>query len=285
MNTEQLYAFKAAFEQRSFTKAAELQIKSQSAVTQLIRSLERELNQELFARHTRPVRPTEAGERFYPYAVRMLGIYEESLAACASQSQGLFCLHYMATFVSRMDRFLASLKPETVPETVKIDIEDFIRTDGWQPGNLYLVREEILLSKNIVRRPAYESVVYAEVSARSELAGRKEITLEDLTKVPVILPPAEKSTSLTRYLRKLFSDHGGIEVKAIDGVENGLMYAMVNDGVCFCTDEFLRPREHVRSIPFPEAGVSRYSFAALSRFTPEMTRFMNQFDSWQGSIE
>ena len=280
MNTEQLYAFKAAFELRSFTKAAELLFKSQSAVTQLVRSLERELNQELFARHTRPVRPTEAGERFYPYAVQILSLTEESLAACGSKAKSSFCLHYMATFVGLMDRFLSSLKPETVPETVKIDMKDFTGTDGWQPGNLYLVREDIITSKNIVRRPAYTSDIYVQVPDHLPMSGHPVITMEDLKKVPVILPPVEKSTSLTRRLRKQFSNMEGIEIKAIAGVETGLMYAIRNGGVCFCSDEFLRPKDHIRYIPFPEGGRTRYCFAALTGFMPEMNSFMNLFDAW-----
>lgn len=280
MNTEQLYAFKAAAETRSFTKAADTLMKSQSAVTQLVRSLEKEMDTELFVRHTRPVRMTQAGETFYPYALKMLEAYEAGLEACAPREAESFCLNYMTTFVGVMDRFLSKLKPEYVPGTVKISMPDFTTSEGWQPGNLYLVREETVGSKAIERCPAYESGNYVLVPEQMPLAQKESITLRDLRGVTAVLPPAEMSTPFARHIRKHLSTEPGIVIKDIQGLENGLMYALKNSGVCFCTEEFLRPMQWIRGIPFADAGTTKYCFAAVTAFTPEMKAFIRRFKEW-----
>ena len=285
MNTEQLYAFKASYELQSFTRAAEQQFKSQSAVTQLIRSLETELNTALFLRHVRPIRPTEAGSRFYPYAVRMLKDYEESLTICGEEPDRRFQFHYMATFAGIMDQFLASVPAEQSPEIVKIAMSDFTQTISWKPGTLYLVREDILFSRQIVRRFAYESSIYAELPDRTALAGKASLSLDDLTDTLIVLPPPGSSTPLTRRIRRQLTEDGRFRIKSIEGVEVGLMYAITNNGVCFCTSEFLRPRDHIRYIPVPELGVLRYYFAALTEFTPEMKQFMKRFECYRQSAE
>lgn len=58
-----LEAFRAVFEEASFTRAAARLGVSQSALSQTIRGLEARLGIRLFARTTRRVSPTEAGER------------------------------------------------------------------------------------------------------------------------------------------------------------------------------------------------------------------------------
>lgn len=64
MNTFQLTCFLAVAETLSFARAAEQLHVTQPAVTQQIKSLEKELNVKLFRRNTRTVRMTMAGSAF-----------------------------------------------------------------------------------------------------------------------------------------------------------------------------------------------------------------------------
>ena len=74
MDTRQLAAFCAVVERKSFSEAAERLGVTQPAVSQQIRSLEERLGQQLLDRSGRRVEPTEAGNRLYRSAQRMLAL-------------------------------------------------------------------------------------------------------------------------------------------------------------------------------------------------------------------
>ena len=88
MDTRQLSAFVAVVELRSFSQAASRLGVTQPAVSLQIRSLEQRLGQKLVDRSGRRVEPTEAGERLYQSAKRMLQIEEELLEGLADAETG-----------------------------------------------------------------------------------------------------------------------------------------------------------------------------------------------------
>ncbi|GAA0534472.1 MULTISPECIES: LysR family transcriptional regulator [Pigmentiphaga] len=85
LSLKQLRAFVCVAEARSFTEAAARLSLSQSAVSQLVRELESELELKLFDRTTRTVRLTDAGEELQPTAARVL----QDLGAAISGSRDL----------------------------------------------------------------------------------------------------------------------------------------------------------------------------------------------------
>src|SRR4051812_20471182 len=89
MEVNQLRAFMKVAELRSFTQAAEALFFSQPAVTQQIRSLEREVGEPLFERQGRRVTLTAAGEALYPFASRALALLSEGRAAVEEVRAGL----------------------------------------------------------------------------------------------------------------------------------------------------------------------------------------------------
>jgi DNA-binding transcriptional LysR family regulator len=88
MDTRQLAAFAAVVELRSFSRAAARLGVTQPAVSLQIRSLEQRLGQKLVDRSGRRVEPTEAGERLYHSAKRMLQIEDELLEGLAEADSG-----------------------------------------------------------------------------------------------------------------------------------------------------------------------------------------------------
>lgn len=76
-----LTAFLTVAQERSFTRAGVKLGLSQSAVSQIVRRLERRLGMALLARTTRSVAPTSAGERLAQTLAPMLSELEASLAA------------------------------------------------------------------------------------------------------------------------------------------------------------------------------------------------------------
>src|SRR5438093_244808 len=88
MDTRQLAAFCAIVERKSFSEAAERLGVTQPAVSQQIRSLEDRLGQQLLDRSGRRVEPTEAGNRLYRSAQRMLALERQLLDEVAGDAEG-----------------------------------------------------------------------------------------------------------------------------------------------------------------------------------------------------
>ena len=79
MDTRQLQAFCAVVERKSFSQAAERLGVTQPAVSLQVRALEQRLGQKLLDRSGRRVEPTEAGQRLYRSAQRMLALEAQLL--------------------------------------------------------------------------------------------------------------------------------------------------------------------------------------------------------------
>lgn len=76
MDSFSIECFIAVAECGHFTKAAHRVNRTQSAVTQQISNLERKLGTRLFHREKK-ISLTKAGELFFPYALRIYGLYQE----------------------------------------------------------------------------------------------------------------------------------------------------------------------------------------------------------------
>jgi DNA-binding transcriptional LysR family regulator len=81
IDIEQLRTFVAIVETGSFTQAAEVVHKTQSAVSMQIKKLEERLERPIFARDGRGSKLTEHGERLLDYARRIVKLNVEALAA------------------------------------------------------------------------------------------------------------------------------------------------------------------------------------------------------------
>jgi len=81
MDLQQLETFLAVVEERSFSRAAQRMLRTQPAVSQVIRKLEDELGEPLFERASRDGSLTAAGEVLRSYAERMVGLRQEAASA------------------------------------------------------------------------------------------------------------------------------------------------------------------------------------------------------------
>ena len=88
MDTRQLVAFCAVVDRRSFSQAAEQLGVTQPAVSLQIRALEKRLGQRLLDRSGRRVEPTEAGQRLYRSAQRLLALEQQLLEEVAGEGEG-----------------------------------------------------------------------------------------------------------------------------------------------------------------------------------------------------
>src|SRR3954454_11992994 len=88
MDTRQLQAFCEVVTQRSFSKAAERLGVTQPAVSLQVRALEKRLGTQLLDRSGRRVEPTEAGNRLFRSAQRLLALEDEILRDVVEEQTG-----------------------------------------------------------------------------------------------------------------------------------------------------------------------------------------------------
>lgn len=88
MDTKQLAAFCAVVERESFSRAAASLGVTQPAVSQQVRALEKRLGRQLLDRSGRRVVPTDAGQRLYEGAQRLLAMEDQLVAELTDPTEG-----------------------------------------------------------------------------------------------------------------------------------------------------------------------------------------------------
>jgi DNA-binding transcriptional LysR family regulator len=86
LDVDQLKTFVAIVDTGSFTRAADVVFKTQSAVSMQMKRLEERIGRAIFARDGRGVRLTEDGERLLDYARRIVHVSREALSAFADDA-------------------------------------------------------------------------------------------------------------------------------------------------------------------------------------------------------
>ncbi|MGQ9367642.1 LysR family transcriptional regulator [Azospirillum sp. A39] len=120
-----MMAFVAVAERRSFTAAAASLRVTRSAISQSIRTLEKRIGVPLFARTTRDVALTEAGEMLYLRvgpAVRAIGEAMETVGAYAGRPSGLLRLNVPRVAIPTI---LAPLLPDFARAFPEVVVEVF----------------------------------------------------------------------------------------------------------------------------------------------------------------
>ncbi len=112
INLELIRCFTTVAECQSFTEAGERLHKSQSAVSIRIKKLEDILGRQLLQRTSRSVSLSDHGERFLPYAIRLLHLNEEAVGALqAPDLRGRLRIGLVEYFVAqRLPGLIAELK-------------------------------------------------------------------------------------------------------------------------------------------------------------------------------
>lgn len=281
MNINQLYAFQAVYETRSFSEAAKNLKITQSGVTQLIQCLEKELNNTLFIRLTRPITIAKAADVYYPYVKEILELHEKSLADIKNIQPESFTLAYRITSEGILDHYILSNPTISSFEIENLSLDDFNSTSNWKENYLYFIRANIIKSKNIHFIPAYSSSIYAAVATSSPLAKKDKLQLDDLKGYTVLLPKNSTRTIVAQKLSGLFKSTPEINVKEVPPTfDLSLRYVSMHGYIAFCTEEFIRKSEHLRYIELDIDYKFQYGFASLGTMTPEMRKFVHSFTTW-----
>ncbi|GJD53947.1 HTH-type transcriptional regulator GltR [Methylobacterium crusticola] len=191
----------------SFRKAAERMNTSQPAVSQRVAALEEAFGVRLFERRARSVVLTPEGRELMAYAERFLRLRTEMMAAVAGPGimRGVLRLGVSETIVHTwLMRFIARMS-QTYPGVnvdIAVDISPNMR-DALLNRDLdlaFLVGP--ITMPSLVNLPLC-SVSLAWIAAPSLALGPGEVTLEELTRFPLITYP--KNTNPYVQLRELLA--------------------------------------------------------------------------------
>ncbi|QHC24788.1 LysR family transcriptional regulator [Streptomyces sp. GS7] len=205
MELRQVRYFVMVAQELHFGRAAERLHIVQSAVSQQVRRLERELQTELFDRSARQVRLTAAGERFLPEARALLAAEERARAVVAEVAAARATTLRLGTSTglgAHLDRVLDALAgsaPEIGVELVAGRTRE--RLDQVAAGELdaaFLRGEAADAGRDGLRYvPLWQDPLVAVVPARHPLAASPgTIALADLADVPLVLTDRRNNRAL-----------------------------------------------------------------------------------------
>jgi DNA-binding transcriptional LysR family regulator len=252
MEISSLLAFVEVAEQGSFSMAAEKLFLTQPAVSKRIATLEQELDAQLFDRIGRTVSLTEAGRALLPRARKILEDIEDSRRQIANLSgtvKGRLRIgtsHHIG--LHRLPPYLKDFTQRY--REVELDLH-FMDSET---ACMMVSRGDLELAVvTLPSNPSHElicSTVWVDrmipVAARDhELAGQKPISLELLSRHPVILPGT--GTFTRNIIQQGFAERGLELVIALETNYLETIRMMVSIGLgwsilpeTMCTDDLIR---------------------------------------------
>jgi DNA-binding transcriptional LysR family regulator len=200
MEDHRLKAFCLVFELKSFSKAAEAKIMSQSAMSHLIKNLEEELGVKLFLRQGKRVVPTSMGRLFYEHANGILEQYkkmEDELHAAANLIKGPLLIGASTTVASYL---LPQVFYNFATIYAEIRIELTVSNTEKIMDDLLGGRIEFGIVEGNVKNPFVTATEIAEdeiviiASEDNPLAKKKTVTAWDLEPQRFIMPEIGSGT-------------------------------------------------------------------------------------------
>lgn len=207
MELRQLTYFVAVCEELSFSRAAARCFISQSAISHQIARLEHDLGVQLFERSTRSVVPTDATTRLLPLAKQMLSL-ESAIRAAVRTSGPRVRLAANMSFATRSLSAIAGARAAHPGAEIEFVIKPFRQriaavADG--DCDLALIRGSVDQPGLTVEKLWVEDLVIA-TSAAHPLATRDLVTLTDLSRYPLLLPPEQEQVLLHTIIRTAYAD-------------------------------------------------------------------------------
>ncbi|MEV0202996.1 LysR family transcriptional regulator [Nonomuraea sp. NPDC050691] len=198
MELRQLQYFVAVAEEGGFARAAERLNIVQSAVSQQVRRLERELAVTLFDRSTRHVHLSAAGERLLPEARAVLAAADRArrvAAGVADGTDGVLRLGVIHSPGDRLSRGLAELTGVVPGLRVRLrQVPPAERLAAVREGRLEaaLVRGQASVP-GLRLIPLWSDPLLVALPAGHALAAEPRLRLQQLARLPLRLCPREKN--------------------------------------------------------------------------------------------
>ncbi len=291
---QQLRGFCYAARTGSISRAAEKMYLTQSSVSLQIKALEKELGAELFERRGPLIRLTPDGETLLELArplVEGIEKLEETFAVRReSPDNGTVTI---AAGGSTIQYILPPFVERFVKTYPNVDVR-LCNVTG--KGGLLLLREGevdfavgpmIETPSDIVFHPLFTYEPILITCLEHELAKRKRVTLKDISRYPLILPPKNQSTY--RFVENVFSEHGlDYDVKLeVGGYEVIKEYVRLNLGISIVMSHCLADGDNLHLHPVKRYFPSRPYGVVLRKgrqISPAAKRFVQTlYPEWDAA--
>ncbi|HIX38707.1 MAG TPA: LysR family transcriptional regulator [Candidatus Blautia pullistercoris] len=228
----QMKYFIAVVECNSFTEAAEQCYISQSAISQQIRSLEKELGVELIHRENRRFTLTPAGEYFYEQSKGILNEVEDirrETFRIGKDKEMELKIGYLRCYsgqelhqaVAEFSRLYPEVSIHIVNGTHE-ELYDLLRFGG---ADLVLTDQRRAFSDKYANFQLLKCGCYAELSVRSPFAEQESVTMEELKRQACILISSREQQNIEEDYYKNTLGFGGRFLFAENLEEGRLMVA------------------------------------------------------------
>lgn len=255
MLLRQVKYFATVVECNSFTEAAEQCYISQSAISQQIQALEKELGVELIHRENRRFTLTPAGEYFYRHSRTLMheidNLRRETIRI-GQDDETQLRIGYLRCYGGQELHQAVSDFSQVYPEvSIHIvngtheELYDLLRFGG---VDLVLNDQRRAFSDEYVNYQLLESDCYVEVCSRNKLSSLGRVTLEDLKRTPCILISSKEQQSIEQeYYQNTLGFSGNFLFA--ENLEEGRLMIVGNRG--------FMPMESVGTLPPPGSAIRR----------------------------
>src|ERR671917_1836252 len=211
---QRLRAFALVLDLGSISAAASVLGYTQSAVSQQLAALEREVGTALVDRSQRPLRPTRAGELLRPHVERVLAAIGGAEAALEDVRGGLSRLR-LAAFTSALSSFvpaavrdLRRAYPDLVVQVLQLETREAVERLRDGRADLAVVHHmpgvAVPETAGLRRRRLLVDDLHVVLPEGHRLARRDAVSVADLDGEPLVLPrrdsPAGRFRSVVEHL-------------------------------------------------------------------------------------
>ena len=251
----QIRYFQAVVRYGSFTEAAEKCSISQSAISQQIKALERELGVQLLERMNRKFTLTPAGEHFYKKSLVLVADYDrlvQESARIARKDQTELRIGYLKGYSTQaIQRAVAAFSEKYPDVTIHLlsgSHEDLYNALRNGQADIVMNDQRRAFSDAYVNCSLAYRDCYAEIAARNPIAVLESVSPEDLKNTPCILV-ASKGQQRTEqaYYRDIFGFQG--DFLFADSIDEARVLVVQNNGFMPIDDGVERTGDTTVRIP------------------------------------
>ena len=259
MDLLKMQYYKDVYENKSFTKAADMNFIHQSAVTQQIASIEKELGTLLFVRDRGKIEPTKAGEIFYQDCVVVLEKYNSTYEKikksinCNSKYYKKITIGFSGVlderFLIKIYSFLEQ-RPDVHIDFVEAEYEKLCEKLFNQDIDVIFgtaCRLESL--PDTVWKIMFTSPQKILISSANPLAKQSVVVMDDLKDLTLFLPSYDMMPSCHRKgLQIPKRTKFKINIKFDESFESILLKVYCNQGITFAIDSFEKYGDKIKKI-------------------------------------